>query len=266
MDTIGPMSERIDFPTLLHREATETIVRYCQTVSSVDAVLMVNSLARGQGTAQSDLDMVVLVPAAVLARERVELEAEWAAFRHNDPTLQRFHQSGAFAHVHLDFVNGVYTSEVWDEGGGPDAFEIEVGNHVVYSAPLWEATSAFAELKARWLPYYEEPLRQNRLHMVAAACRYDLDHVPFFVGRGLHFQAFDRLYKAFQEFLQALFIAHRVYPIAYNKWIHEQVAVRLGLPELYAQLPRVLEVSRLEGDAILGNADHLRGLLEEWIR
>jgi hypothetical protein len=66
--------------------------------------------------------------------------------------------------------------------------------------------------------------------------------------------------------LQALVIAHRTYPIAYNKWIHEQVAGRLGLPELYAQLPAVLEVSRLEGDAILGNADHLRGLLEEWIR
>jgi hypothetical protein len=77
---------------------------------------------------------------------------------------------------------------------------------------------------------------------------YDLDHVPFFVGRGLYFQAFDRLYKAFQEFLQALFIARRVYPIAYNKWIHEQVAVRLGLPELYAQLPKILEITRLESD------------------
>jgi predicted nucleotidyltransferase len=260
------MRERINFPTPLHQEATETIVHFCQRLPSVDAVLMVNSLARGQGTPQSDLDMVVLVPAGVLASERVELEAEWTAFRHNDPTLQRFHQSGRFAHVHLDFIDGVYTSEVWDEGGGPDAFEIEVGNHVFYSAPLWEATSAFADLQARWLPYYEESLRQDRLRMVAAACRYDLEHVPFLVGRGLYFQAFDRLYKAFQEFLQALFIGRLAYPIAYNKWIHEQVAVRLGLPELYAQLPRVLELSHLEGDAILGNAEHLSGLLEEWIR
>jgi hypothetical protein len=210
--------------------------------------------------------MVVLIPAAVLASDGAELETQWRAFYQSDPTLQRFHASGRFAHVHLDFIDGIYTAEVWDEGGGPDAFEIGVGNHVFYSAPLWEGTSAFADLKARWLPYYDEPLRQDRLRMVTAACRYDLDHVPFFVGRGLYFQAFDRLYKAFQEFLQALFIAHRTYPIAYNKWIHEQVAGRLGLPELYAQLPAVLEVSRLEGDAILGNADHLRGLLEEWIR
>lgn len=260
------MSEQIVFPTPLHREATETIVRYCQGLPAVDAVLMVNSLARGQGTAQSDLDMVVLVPAAALASEGAALEAGWRSFYQSDPMLQRFHGSGRFAHIHLDFIDGVYTPERWDEGGGPDAFEIGVGNHVFYSAPLWERTSAFDDLKARWLPYYEESLRQDRLHMVADACRYDLDHVPFFVERGLYFQAFDRLYKAFQEFLQALFIAHRAYPIAYNKWIRDQVAVRLGIPELYAQLPAVLEVSRLEGDAILGNADHLRGLLETWIR
>lgn len=260
------MSERINFPTPLHQEATETIVRYCQGLPAVDALLMVNSLARGQGTPQSDLDMVVLIPAAVLADEGSELEAQWRAFYHTDPALQRFHQSGRFAHIHLDFIDGVYTPQVWDEGGGPDDFEIGIGNHLLYGMPLWEATSALADLKARWLPYYEESLRQDRLRMVAAACRYDLDHVPFFVGRGLYFQAFDRLYKAFQEFLQALFIAHRAYPIAYNKWVREQVAVRLGLPELYAQLPAVLEISRLEGDAILGNAEHLRGLLEEWIR
>jgi hypothetical protein len=72
------------------------------------------------------------------------------------------------------------------------------------------------------------------------------------------------LYKAFQEFLQALFIAHRTYPIAYNKWIREQVETRLGLPELYAQLPHILEVSQLESDAVVHNAEHLRALLEHW--
>jgi hypothetical protein len=88
--------------------------------------------------------------------------------------------------------------------------------------------------------------------------------VPFFVARDLHFQAFDRLYKAFQEFLQALFIARQVYPIAYNKWIREQVAVRLSLPELYAQLPQILEIPRLESDATVVKAALLRDLLDVW--
>jgi hypothetical protein len=78
-------------------------------------------------------------------------------------------------------------------------------------------------------------------------------------------QAFDRLYKAFQEFLQALFIAHRTYPLVYNKWIREQVTVWLDLPELYVELPRILEVSQLEGDGICQNASHLLALLEQWV-
>ena len=100
--------------------------------------------------------------------------------------------------------------------------------------------------------------------MVREACRYDLDHVPFYVSRQLPFQAFDRLYKAFKEFLQALFIACRTYPLAYNKWVREQVEGRLDLPKLYAQLPQVLEVNRLESDDIVSNAQKLKRLLDRW--
>ena len=97
--------------------------------------------------------------------------------------------------------------------------------------------------------------------MVRDACHYDLEHVPFFVARGLYFQAFDRLYKAFQEFLQALFIARRTYPVAYNKWIREQVEGRLGL---YRQLPAVLELGRLESAEVERNARALHRLLDDW--
>src|SRR5207253_3099325 len=52
----------------------------------------------------------------------------------------------------------------------------------------------------------------SRLAMVREACARDLEAIPFLLNRGLYFQAFDRLYKAFQEFLQALFVARRIYP------------------------------------------------------
>ena len=85
-----------------------------------------------------------------------------------------------------------------------------------------------------------------------------------FTSRVSPFQAFDRLYKAFREFLQALFIARRTYPLAYNKWIREQVEDRLGLPELYTQLPQVLEVERLDSDDVVSNARALERLLDRW--
>jgi len=77
----------------------------------------------------------------------------------------------------------------------------------------------------------------------------------------LHFQAFDILCKAFQKYLQALFIANKTYPIAYNKWIKEQVVNWLNKPALYAKLPPVLSVCNIESDEINGKVKMLRDLL-----
>jgi hypothetical protein len=166
--------------------------------------------------------------------------------------------------VHLDLVRGEYIPEVWDDGGGPDGFELGIGNQLAYGAPLSEAGPFYRQLQAEWLPYYGPDLRRQRLEMVTAACAYDLDHVPFFVRRELYFQAFDRLYKSFQEFLQALFIARQVYPLAYNKWIRMQVTEWLGLPELYRALPGIISVGNIESGEMMNRAKDLRGLLGQW--
>ena len=104
----------------------------------------------------------------------------------------------------------------------------------------------------------------SRLAMVREACARDVEAIPFYLNRGLYFQAFDRLYKAFQEFLQALFLARRTYPLAYNKWIREQVTEWLSLPKLYEQLPPILSVRNIQGPELGEKADALRSLLERW--
>ena len=123
--------------------------------------------------------------------------------------------------------------------------------------PLHDGGPLFEQIRAAWLPYYDEWLRDARLKMARAACLYDLDFVPFYVGRGLFLQAFDRLYKAFREYLQATFIAHRTYPIAYNKWLEEQLGT-IGKAELYKPLLAVLSVSDLTANCLSEKADTLR--------
>ena len=251
-------------PTVLHQRAADAIVTFFHTQPHVDAVLLVNSCARGTATPESDLDVAVLVAPALAASDRTALEAQWQRVYATAPVFHALRQAGRFTGVHLDLVDGRYVPERWDDGGGPDGFELAIGNQVAYSTPLWEGTAALATVRATWLPYYAQPLQQARLVMVRDACRYNLEHVPFFVARGLYFQAFDRVYKAFQEFLQALFIARRTYPVAYNKWIREQVAGTLGLPELYRQLPAVLELGHLESREVAGKAQLLQRLLDDW--
>jgi predicted nucleotidyltransferase len=256
---------RLGFPTQLHQQVAELVRDSISAETAVDTVLVVNSCARGQATPESDLDMAILMPPTTTADAVLALEEHWRNYLEGQALVKEFKQAGRFALLHLDFFNGQFTPTVWEEGaGGPDGFELEVGNRLAYSAPLGEAGPYLKQLQAQWLPYYADDLRQQRLGMVRDACLYDLAHVPMYVGRGLHFQAFDRLYKGFQEFLQAVFIARRTYPLAYNKWIREQVEVWLGEPELYQALPSILSVSNFESAELTEKAEVLQSLLERW--
>jgi predicted nucleotidyltransferase len=259
------MNFQLKFPTHLHEQAAETAYQFFQAQPGVDTVLVVNSCARGQGIPESDLDMNVLVHPGKPKEEVANLEGLWRQELTGNEVLQRFRASGDHAHVHLDVVHGEFVPETWDDGGGPDGFEMGIGNLLAYGAPLHGAGPYYCQLQVKWLPYYKEDLRQQRLEMAHTACLYDLGHVPFFVQRGLYFQAFDRLYKSFQEFLQALFIACRVYPLAYNKWIRMQVVEWLGFPELYRALPPVISVTNIESSELVDKANRLKKLLQQWV-
>lgn len=254
------MPNHPQFPTSIHRQAAEEVVDFASTLP-VHAVLLVNSCARGVASAQSDLDVALLIDPALSAPERQALDHAWQQKYQGAQIFRELEQLGQFVGVHLDFFDGQWTPDVWDDGGGPDAFEIEIGNRVACSVPLWESSKMFAGLQARWLPYYRDELRNARLKMVTDACLLDIARIRSVAARGLVFYALDRLYHGFQEFLQALFIAHRTYPLAYNKWIREQVEEWLGLPVLYAELPRVLEIDHLQPEQLIRKAEYLQRLL-----
>ena len=95
-------------------------------------------------------------------------------------------------------------------------------------------------------------------------CLNNLHHIPLYIERGLYFQSFDRLYNAYQEFLQALFISRRVYPIAYNKWIREQFEELLNEPALYEQLTHLFEIKHLESAEIADKAKEVEALLDQY--
>jgi hypothetical protein len=250
------------FPTDLHRLSAQLAAEFFAPRPEVDTVLVTNSCARGHAVPDSDLDMQILVRDGMDDASMQVMEDQWRAFAAAHDVTRAFRQSGRNAHIHLDVTGGVFEAVPWDDGGGPDDFEIGIGNLVAHSAPLGEIGPHFAHLRSVWLPYYDDVLRLQRLAMIRDAARYDLDFIPFYVGRGLYFQAFDRLYKGYREFLQALFIARSTYPIAYNKWIHEQVAEWLNLPDLYAELPRILSISSLESDEIIGKGQRLAELIQ----
>lgn len=257
------MTFKPSFPTTLHRDTAELVRDYFLTIPNVDTVLVVNSCARGQAVPESDLDFAILVNPDTTPTEIKNIETEWQIYSEKRSTLLKYKQSNQFAHLHLDIIDGTYTPAILEIGGASDFFEIEIGNQICYSAPMDNAGLYLQELQNKWLPYYNEELRLQRLVMIRNACEYDLSHIPFFIKRGLYFQAFDILYKAFQEYLQVLFIANKTYPIAYNKWIKEQVVNWLNKPDLYPKLSPILSVNNIESIEINDKAKMLRELLDK---
>lgn len=273
------MKAELHYPTPQHAQAAAQIVDHFARQDGVDAVLLVNSCARGQATPDSCLDMVVLVAErlrdsgyAATVLERGEnrgtdaLYRAWDAAPGTEQARQALADAGRFAEVHLDITDGRITPRPLDRDEGLDSLEIAVGNYLVYSKPLWVRGTCFADLRARWLPYYGDELRSQRLAATRAFCAHYLDHIEPYVERGLYFQAFDRLYVTLQGFLQGLFIARRTYPIAYNKWIREQVVDILGLPDLYRQLPGILEIQALESRELIHKGERLRELIAAYLQ
>jgi predicted nucleotidyltransferase len=258
------MISPLRFPTEIHQEVAELAWDFFSAHAQVDTILVVNSCARGRAVAGSDLDLAVLIMPTAATQEVQSLTTLWQKFMATQPLIHRFRSTGRFRQVHLDVFDGRMVPTVWDDGGGPDYFEVEIGNRLAYAVALHEAGAYFRQLQSQWLPYYGEDLRLSRLAMVREACARDLEAIPFYLNRGLCFQAFDRLYKGFQEFLQALFVARRTYPLAYNKWIREQVTEWLSLPRLYEELPPILSVRNIGSPELGEKADALRTLLERW--
>lgn len=253
------------YPTNEHKRASEAIVEFFQECEDVEAVLLTCSCARGKATRDSCLDMAVLVLPEILSMEKAALEHRWNDFYKTEEAFKTLAQVGRYSHVDVEFLDGCFVPHPRSWTSGPDEFELEIGNSLVYSVPLWNCGEYLEHLKAKWLPYYDETLRRKRLAMVRRYCLNNLDHIPLFIERGLHFQAFHRLYDAFREFLQALFISRRTYPIAYDKWVREQVEEILGLPELYRQLPKLFEIDHFESLEMGWKAKELERLLEEYV-
>jgi predicted nucleotidyltransferase len=252
------------YPTQEHQRAAETILDFFVSNYKIDAVLLVNSCARGKATRDSCLDIIMLAKPEPSRSQLKDLEAGWGELEKSNQTIQDLYKVGKYSVVHPDFIHGVFLPREQDEAAGPDDFEIEIGNFLAYSVPLWQGSDYFAQLKAQWLPYYNEELRKSRLEKVRWYCLNNLHHIPLYIERGLYFQSFDRLYNAYREFLQALFIARRTYPIAYNKWMREQVEEILGLPELYARLLHLFEIKQFESDEIADKAKEVEELLEKY--
>ncbi len=251
------------YPTPEHRAAANDLLAYFQAIPVVEAVLLTNSTARGKATPDSCLDIAVFLHPEYYGENHAAIEEDWWAYFRSQPVFRALEAAGRFAEVHLDVIG--YTFQPGSRGwmSDPDPFELEIGNFLVYARPLWQRSRVFQQFGKNWLPYYDETLRQSRLEETRGYCRNNLEHIHLYAARGLLFACLHRLFLAQREFLQALFIARRIYPIAYDKWVHEQLVEILGEPGIYEQLAGILSLAPFTPETLVSAARRLEALLDK---
>ena len=258
----GNMSIGATYPSTEHRRAAEAVVDFFFG-QNVDVVLLMCSCARGKASRGSCLDISILH--SLDEAGMFHVKHLWEEFHESQAVFDELGKLGKYSFVDMDFTDGRFKPQDRGWTGGPDNFELEIGNIVAYSVPMLEKTHHFQQLKKQWLPYYNDDLQRARLAQARKYCLNNLDHIPLYVERSLDFQAFQRLYHASQEFLQALFISRRIYPVAYDKWIREQIEDILDMPELYRQFVRLLEIPNFESHEIARKGEKLERLFHEHI-
>jgi hypothetical protein len=250
------------FPTEAHCIATEVVVDYFAADARVQAVLLTCSCARGMAVPASCVDMCILV-----APE--DLEAFWhaenerfEAFAAQNSAIQALVRQVPWAAVDLNYTAGAFAPRGHGWTSGADEYELEIGNTLAWVHPLLLRGTHFETLQAQYLPYYDEAQRVERLSMVKRYAANNLEHIVPYAIRGLYEQAFKRLYHAFEEYLQALFIQRRIYPIAYDKWLREQIVEVLQEPALYDELLAILALRAFSVRRLGDRARRLGALLE----
>lgn len=241
--------------------AIEEIAAHLAGQPGMDAVLLQGSWARGKGNLAlgGDCDLVLLHSASFDRTKEGAALADWLAARQAVWQLDTF---GPYAGLDLKFHDRHFAPTPRGWTSGPDEFELEIGNLLAYALPVVCWTDAYEQLRARWLPFYGEDLRAERLAEALKYARNDLDHIPPYSRRGLYFQCLKRLHHAIEETLQTLFIAARRYPLAYDKWVEEQVSDILGRPELYATLTQIVTIPHLDAATLCAKAALLASVVD----
>lgn len=250
------------YPTKQHEKAAKKLVNIFSRDKRVTSIILYGSCARGKAEKGSCLDFCIFV------KNKNQIKPLENRFKKIYPKIKEFNELRAlekYSHVDLFVSDGKIEIKKRDYTSGPDEYELEIGNQFIYSIILFDRNNYFKKLKKRYLPFYSEKLRKKRLNEVKMYLYNNLDHIPVYVKRKLYFQAFARLYDASKEFLQAIFIKRKIYPICYNKWIKEQIIEILKEPRLYKNFVSLLEIKKLESNELIKKYEKLKKMIKKYL-
>ena len=94
----------LNFPTPIHQQAADAVMEFARAYP-IQAVLVVNSCARGTATPESDLDVALLIDRELPTGERAALEQAWLQRYEKDSTFRSLEKVNPSKHATPDFTS-----------------------------------------------------------------------------------------------------------------------------------------------------------------
>lgn len=257
----------LSFPHQNHKTVLARLVDYFQKYPSVYAIVLTGSLARGKAVKGSCIDLFVFLPTKHLKSLASTTNSRIEAYSRLGGQIAYYNgevEGGIeFGDVRVDvgFVDGSFNcSHEHSFGITRDDLETTVGNLLVYSVSLYQKGTQLQRLKQKYLPFYDNALREIRLKGTAKEFNYKIWKTRWLAERGEFFAALDALLEAHRIFLQHLFIKERKYPSDYVKWLREQYSQILAMLELYQEITKIVDGIKLTKNGIFEKSKFLEKL------
>lgn len=245
------------------------MVRYFEVFPGVFAIVLVGSLARGKAIKGSCIDIGVFLEKEQFDRLASGLRTRAKAYSRlgGEICYYRGQVEGGImfgdVRVDLDFTRGEFCPGHEPFDMARDEFETTIGNLLVYCMLLFQKGNKYQRLRSKYLPFYSDALRQERLDGTNSEFNYKTWKTRWLADRGEYLAAFETLLEAQRIFLQHLFIKERKYPIDYVKWLKEQCETILGMPELYPKLADIIEGIKLNKAGITKKIAMLEQMMQQ---
>lgn len=261
------MTERILFPNDRYRAVLKNMVQYFEVYPGIFAIVLTGSLARGKAVRGSCIDLFVFVEREQF--EKLNIKSREKAYASMGGKICYYNgevEGGImFGDVRVDIG---FTYGEFQVGHNPfdvvrDEFETTIGNLFVHCVPLFQKSTKYQRLKSKYLPYYSDTLRRERLDGTNEEFYYKTWKTRWLASRGEYFSALETLLEARRIFLQHLFIKERKYPIDYTKWLKEQCETILGMQELYPKLVTLVDGIKLSKRGIAERTTILEQIMRQ---
>ena len=135
MDT-GLSHAKVAYPSPEHERAAEAATEFFAGRPEAGALLLVGSCARGKASPDSCLDLGLLLSPGLTSAARASLARAWDQRRETAPAFEALRRVGRYSNVEVDFHDGRFKPQARHWTSGPDPFELEIGNLLVYAVPL----------------------------------------------------------------------------------------------------------------------------------